>query len=135
MSTAAYLAGARRDAEGRMTSRATVWREDPDDPVVVDGLASPRWVREQTDLPGRLAASSGAGQSRTATVGQTDVQLAVRAWHSPATTTGIRDGDVLEITAGENVGLFLRVVESTAADQATALRLPVVEVQKPEGIL
>lgn len=131
---AAYLARARRDAEYRMTSRATVWREDPDNPAIVDGYETAGYVAELADLPGRLAAGTGAGQSRTITVGQTDIQLAVREWHCPAGTEGIHDGDLLEITDGENVGLFLRVVEATFADQVTALRLPVVETQRPGGI-
>lgn len=123
------------EAEARMTSRATVWREDPDaPPALVDGLEVPAFVAEQTNLPGRMVASRGAGQTRTVSIGQTEVQLAVREWHCPVATTGLRDGDVLEITVGR-VGTFLRVLEATGADQTTALRLPVVEIQKPEGIL
>lgn len=118
-----------------MTSRATVWREDPANPVVVDGLEVPGYVAEMSDLPGRLAANRGAGQTRTITIGQTEVQVAVREWHCPAGTVGLRNGDVLEVTAGDSAGTFLRVVEATSTDQATALRLPVVETQKPEGIL
>lgn len=117
-----------------MTSRGKVWREDPDNPVVVDGLETPGWVAELTELPGRIAANRGAAQTRAVTIGQTEVQLAVREWHCPATTV-LRDGDVIEVTAGENTGIYLRVVEATGSDQATALRVPVVEIQKPEGLL
>lgn len=119
-----------------MTSTAIVWREDPDNPTLVDGLETPSWVAELTALPGRLAGpSGGAAQSRKVSIGQTEVQLAVREWHCPASTAGIRDGDVIEVTAGENSGIYLRVVEAQWQDQATARRLPVVEIQKPGGLV
>lgn len=123
----------RREAESRMTSRATVKRPGGP-PVVVDGLEVDGWLTQHADLPGRIAASrGGAGQSRKITVGQTEVQVAVREWHCPASTSGLRDGDVIEVTAGENAGVFLRVVEGSWQDQATARRVPVVEIQQPEG--
>lgn len=115
-----------------MTSRATAKREG--DPTTVDGLEVPSWTVVVADLHGRLAGSSGgAAQTRTVTIGQTDVQLAVREWHCPASTTGLRDGDIIEVIAGDNAGVFLRVVESAFQDQATARRVPVVEIQEPEG--
>lgn len=131
------LAGAlpalRAHAESRMTSRAIVKREGGP-PVIVDELEVPGWTTVETDLPGRLAGSrGGTAQTRTVTIGQTEVQLAVREWHCPADTNTLRDGDVIEVTAGENAGVFLRVVESAWQDQATARRVPVVEVQQPEG--
>lgn len=115
-----------------MTSTATVKREG--DPTTVGGLEVPSWTVVVADLPGRLAGSrGGAAQSRTVTIGQTEMQLAVREWHCPASTAGLRDGDVIEVTAGDNAGVFLRVVESAFQDQATARRLPVAEIQEPEG--
>lgn len=114
-----------------MTSTATVKREGA--PTTVDGLEVPGWTTVHTALSGRLTGSRNAASSRTVTIGQTEVQLAVREWHCPADTTGLRDGDVIEITAGENVGVFLRVAESSWQDQATARRVPVVEIQEPEG--
>lgn len=114
-----------------MTSRATVKR--PGEPVKVDGLEVDGWATIHEDLPGRIAANRGAGQSRTVRIGETEVQIAVREWHCPAGTEDIQDGDVLEVTAGENAGIFFRVVESAWQDQATARRLPVVEIQEPEG--
>jgi hypothetical protein len=50
----------------------------------------------------------------------------------PADTSGLLDGDLVEMTGGENAGLVLRVLEVAFQDQATARRLPVVEVQRPE---
>lgn len=132
MGITSALAAGRRAAESRMTSRAVVKRAGGP-PVIVDGLEVPSWTTQHIDLPGRIAATRGAGQSRTVTIGQTEVQLAVREWHCPASTSGLRDGDIIEVTAGENAGIFLRVVEASWQDQATARRVPVVEVQQPEG--
>lgn len=118
-----------------MTSRADVFRADPDNPVIVDGLETPGWTTLHTNLPGRIAGSrGGTAQTRTVTIGQTEVQVAVREWHFPAGTSGLRDGDIVKVTAGENAGVFLRVVEASWQDQATARRVPVVEIQKPEGL-
>jgi len=118
-----------------MTSTGKVWRKDLTTPVVVDGLETPHWTAEHSTLAGRLAGTSGgAAQTRRVSIGQTEVQLAVREWHCPVGTTNLRDGDVIEVTAGENAGIFLRVIEATGQDQSTARRVPVVEIQKPGGI-
>ena len=131
MVTAALAAG-RRAAESRMTSRATIRRlgapvPDPDDPEAqVDG-----WTVVVTDCPGRLAGSprGGAG-SRNVTVGGAEVTLAVREWHMPTWAPAPADGDLIEVTAGENAGVVLRVVEASGQDQATARRLPVIEARR-----
>jgi hypothetical protein len=68
---------------------------------------------------------------RTVVVGTTEVQLAVRVGHFPAATTLLRDGDLIEITAGENAGLVLQIIEAAWQDQATARRVPVMAVQRP----
>lgn len=139
MSIASALAAGRRAAESRFGfenggSTATVWREDPEDPVVVDGLSTANWVMEYSTLNGRIAGTrGGAAQTRTVTIGQTEMQLAVREWHCPVGTE-LRDGDLIEVISGENEGVYLRVVESAGKDQATACRVPVVETQKPEGL-
>lgn len=130
---AAALPELRAHAESRMTSRATVKRPGGP-PVIVDGLETDGWLTQHTELPGRLAGTrGGAAQNRTITLGQTEVQVALREWHCPASTSGLRDGDVIEVTEGENAGVFLRVVEASWQDQATARRVPVVEIQQPEG--
>ena len=140
MFTQQEIAEFRADAESRYGwangnggSDAVVKRNDLANPVVVDGLKVPKWVVTHRLLIGRLAGARGAAATRTVTVGQSEVQVAVRAWHCPATTTDLRDGDVLEIVAGENAGTFLQIVEATWQDQATARRLPVIEIQKPKG--
>jgi hypothetical protein len=56
----------------------------------------------------------------------------MRTAHFPASTSNLRDGDLLEITSGENTGQVLRVVEADWSDQTTARRVPVVATQRPE---
>lgn len=133
MSAQSTLTAGRRAAESRMTSRATIRHRtgetlpDPDDPEAeVDEYAV-----VVADCPGRLAGSprGGAG-SRSVTVGGAEVSLAVREWHMPTWAPAPSDGDLIEITAGENAGVILRVVEASSQDQATARRLPVVEARK-----
>lgn len=133
----ARLARGREAAEARMgwsngnhASDAVVKREDPDNPQVVDGLEVPSWTIVHQLLVGRLDGSDG---TRTITIGQTEVQVAVRVWKCPAGTSDLIEGDVLQITAGENAGIFLRVVEAAWEDQAIQRRVPVVETQEPEG--
>lgn len=126
------LEDGRRAAESRMTSDVAVLRKtgamttDPDDFEV------PEWATVYIG-PFRLGgANAGSSGYRTVTVGAQELQLAVRVGHFPAATSGLADGDLIEVTAGENAGLVLRIVEASAADQQTALRLPVVQTQRPE---
>ena len=134
MFTDQEIAEFRADAESRMTSTALVKRVDPDNPATDEnGFEVDGWAVIY-DGPVRIGGSSrGAAGSRTARVGDVDVELAVRVAHFPAATTGLRDGDLLEVTSGENAGRFLRIVEESWQDQATARRMPVVEAQKPAG--
>lgn len=127
---AALLFG-RRAAESRMTSRALV-RHPSGTTEGPDGFDVPAYTDTYADLPMRLAASRGATSSRTVTVGSTEVETATPVAHFPWNTV-LADNDLFEVTAGERPGRFFRVVESTGADQQTALRVPVVEVQRPEG--
>lgn len=128
----ATLASGRTAAESRMTSRAIVRRKTGAS-TVVDGFKVPTWQVVHTDLPIRIAgARRGSGSSRATEVGATEAQQASREAHVPATTTDIADGDLIEITAGENVGMVLRVVESAWQDQATARRLPVIADVRPK---
>lgn len=112
-----------------MTSRATVRRPS--------GAAEGRfgatvWADVLTDVPFRLAGSvRGGSGSRTVRIGETEVEVATRVAHFPADTAGLRDGDLIDVTAGECAGLVLRVVEASWTDQQTALRVPVVEDQRP----
>lgn len=114
-----------------MTSRATVRRAGART-AGPSGFEVTAWTDVLTDVPFRLAGSSRGGSgTRTVRVGETEVQVATREAHFPAGTVGIKDRDLILVTAGENAGLVLRVVEAAWADQQTALRVPVVEDQRP----
>jgi hypothetical protein len=128
------LGAMRARAEARMTSSALVKRSGGGPPLTdSDGFEVDAWETVY-EGPFRLSGSprGGAG-SRTVRVGDVDVELAVRVGNFPAATTGLRDGDLIQITGGENAGGFLRIVEASWQDQATALRVPVVEAQRPGG--
>lgn len=128
----------RADAESRMSSRTRSWRRTlnadgtPATTTNADGYEVPAWEIPHPDIPCRLASKTGAGQSRTVSTAGGDVQVASRELHLPASTTDVHDGDLFEITEGENAGTVWQVVEADGADQKTALRLPVVAAQRPE---
>lgn len=129
---AAALPELRAHAESRMTSRASLRRLTGGTTVNAEGYEVPEWATVLTDTPCRLTARTGAGQSRTVSTPGGDVQIASRELHVPVGTTGVRDGDLFEITAGENAGTVWQVVEADGSDQTTALRLPVVAAERPE---
>lgn len=115
-----------------MTSTARVRRPGGPPTTDANGFEVDGWVDVYSG-PFRLGGSANVGQTRNATVGEVEVTLAVRTAHFPATTTGLRDGDLIEVTSGENAGAFLRIVEASWQDQSTARRVPVVEAQRPGG--
>ena len=122
------LIPARRAAESRMTARALVKREG--EPVTVDGLEVPGWDVQHAALPCWV---DGSNATRTVTIGQTEMQVASRVLKCPHDTTGLRDGDVVQIVGGACDGRFFRIVEATVADQKKQQELPIVEIQQPEG--
>lgn len=96
------------------------------------GLEDHAWTVVASVVPIRLGgADRGGAGSRTLTIGGVETTLAVRVAHLPATFDDLADGDLIEITSGENSGAVLQVVEATWQDQATARRVPVFEVQRP----
>lgn len=130
----AALARGRARALARMTSRVTVWRKGAlgaqDETTGLQGSA---WSRVAVGVPFRLAGStSGAGATRTQTIGGVEVQTALRRGDFPALFPGLRDGDHVEVTAGENAGKAFRLLEVDAQDQATALRVPLIAVDRPK---
>ena len=132
--TGALVAG-RAAAESRMTSRVSIYREDPDGPTTDGrGLEVAGYITVNSDIPLRLAISRGVGRSRAVSRGESTVEVALREAHLPASMTDLRDRDVLRITAGELAGHFFEVVEATSADQRTARRVPVLEIDQPGGI-
>jgi hypothetical protein len=115
-----------------MTSTARV-RKPGGSTTNADGFEVDGWSDVYTG-PFRLGgANAGGAGSRTVTIGDTEVTLAVRVAHFPADTTGLVDGAVIEVTGGENAGQFLRIVEASWQDQSTARRVPVIEAQRPGG--
>lgn len=133
MSVDAAVSAGRAAAEARMASRVTIRRKTGGTTTTAAGFKRPAWSTVATDIPFRLGGADVGGSGyRKVLVGDTEVQVAVRIGSLPATQTDLRDSDHLDITTGENVGLVLKVVEATWQDQATARRVPVVEVQRPE---
>lgn len=122
----------RAEALARMTSRCTIrrntgetsWDEE-------NGRNTPVWAVVDTDVPCRVAGPSGANTSRTVSAPGGDLELATRTLHLPH-DRHYADGDLADITAGECVGDVLRIEDAGKRDQATAYRVPVVEVQRPE---
>lgn len=132
---AAALPELRQHAESRMTSTADVRRrtgvmaQDPD-----TGREYPVWTVVHAAIPLRV---SGAGKAGVGSTVQTSipggtVNRALLTAHFPASTTDLRDGDLIEVTAGETAGLVLEILESDPSDQKTARRVSVRSVQRPE---
>lgn len=115
------------------SSNATVRRKmglTPPDQIT--GEQTPIWAVVYADIPFRLGGErSGASGTRTITVGGLEMQVAVRFGSFPHDTDDLQDDDYIEITAGENAGLVLRIVEAEWQDQATARRVPVVSTGRP----
>lgn len=116
-----------------MTSRVTIRRRSgmsaQDEST---GKESPVWTVVYTDHPFRMGGSNqGSPGHRRVRLGEEEFEQALRIGHLPV-ATALADADLIDITAGEHVGLVLKVLESTPKDQSTALRVPVVEVDRPE---
>ena len=132
MITAEELAVHRADAYERMreASRATI-RRKTGSATLVNGYKVPGWSITHINIPCRLAGSRGVAGSRSMTVGAVTTEVATRALSLPHDLTNLRDDDWVELIAGENVGLVLRIIEASWQDQATARRVPVVQEQRP----
>lgn len=96
-----------------------------------DGFEVDGWTEVYAGLP--CWVDNGGTGTRTVSVGDVEVQTAVRVLKVPHDATSLRDGDVAQIVGGACGGRFFRVVEATFADQKKQQELPVVEVQAPEG--
>lgn len=136
MSLAGTLAAGRRAAEARMgagngASTVQVRRKTGGTTTDADDYEVPEWVIELADVPCRIAASSGAGQSHTISTPGGDVTLAVRVAHLPAATEDVRDGDYIEVVDGRLTGSVWEIVEADDADQQTARRVAVIAAERP----
>lgn len=120
-------------AESRMISTCAVMRKTGDTTTGANGLEVPEWATVYASVPCRVAGrSGGAAPSRTTLVGGAEFETASRELHLPSTTTGLRDGDLVEITSGDCDGLVVRLLDVETADQVTARRLRVEETRRPE---
>lgn len=133
MSASSAAAAGRRAAEARMLSMAAVMRKTGAMVTDPDGFKIPEWATVHAAVPFRLGGSKGfSGSFRTVLVGGVEVAVAIRVGHFPAGTLGLVDGDLIDLYEGENAGVVLQIVEGLWQDQATALRVPVVEAHRPE---
>lgn len=122
----------RAEAEARMTSRCTIRRKTGNTVIDADNQEVPEWITVHADLPCRLATSRGAIKSRTQTPGEAELERAAPDLHVPALTSNLANNDVAEITTGENTGEVVRLLEARGTDQATARRIPVESVERPQ---
>lgn len=134
MSVDTALGAGRLAAEARMTSRCTIRRKDDDTDQDEDtGVEAPLWQVLYTDHPFRLGGTyRGDSPTRRVEVGGVEIQLAVRVGHLPVDTDALADGDLIEVTGGENEGAVYKIVEAEWQDQATARRVPLLAVDRPE---
>ena len=141
---AAALPELRQHAESRMESRCTLRRvTDRMDQNESTGREYPIWQTLAVNVPLRVkGAPQSASPSRAESVPGGDVQTArptgsvplVIEWLDdvPAADREHRDGDHIDVTAGETAGLVLNILESDRTDQTTARRFLVEAVQRPE---
>jgi hypothetical protein len=115
-----------------MESTVAVMRKTGGKTTGADGFEVDEWATVYAAADFRLGgANQGSTGSRTLNVGGVDVQVGVRVGNFAYDTTDLADGDLIEVTAGENDGLVLRIVEADWQDQATARRVPVVATERP----
>lgn len=129
---AAALPGLRAHAESRMTSTATIRRKTGGSTTDADGYRVPEWEVVHVELPCRFPSpGSGASGTRTVSTPAGETQVAARRWDCPALTDNLRDGDYIDVTAGRMAETVWHLIEVTPADQETARRCPVEQVERP----
>lgn len=144
MSYLSTLNDGRRAALAVMPSRCVIRRRDGSRTTGSDGFEVEGWEVLYTDHPMRLRdVSTGTGGNAPRVAGRSQQGVEVNHARHIASlyafdaVTGNRidlaDGDYIEITDGENVGVIIRVVESDWADTKTARRVPVEAAERPRG--
>lgn len=137
---AAALPELRQHAESRMDSRCVLRR--PTGKMAQNegtGREYPIWQTLAVNVPLRVRAATS---SRTQPVPGGDVQNARPIGSIPLAIDWLddvpdadrehRDGDLIDVTAGETAGQVLKIGESDPTDQTTARRFPVEAVARPE---
>lgn len=116
-----------------MKSLATVRRKGGETVQDEDsGLDVPVWDVVHSDLSMRLSgAAASTSPYRAVDLDGVTVTVPARILHFPADTTDLADGDMVEITSGENAGAVFRIIEASWQDQATARRVPAIGDQRP----
>ena len=123
----------RAEALARMTSRARVRRKTGQSPTV-NGFHVTDWTVVVVNTPFRLGgAIVGNASSTTQEIGTVGIEAAIRVGHFPHTLNTLQDGDFVELLTGENIGRVFEIVDTVWQDQATARRVRLVEVPRPEG--
>jgi hypothetical protein len=91
-------------------------------------------VTVDVEVPVQIAgATRDAAGFRVIRVGEVDTAVATRTAKFPAMrVTDLRDDDLVEVYRSDAGLKVYRVLEATWQDQATARRVPVVEVDRPE---
>lgn len=132
MSYASVLEAGRARAQSRMLSTATVRRKTGQMVKSENGYESPEWVIVATDTPMRLGGTAAnSAPYKTETPNTSEINYAARIAHFPASLSGLRNDDLIEVTAGENAGTVWRVIAAAWQDQSTARRLPCEQVERP----
>jgi hypothetical protein len=124
----------RAQAESRMLSRANIRRRTgrtTQDETT--GLEVPVWQTVYADIPCRISGmAANTSPYRTVNIAGATMELAARVAHFPHDTTDLRDGDLIDVTAGETAPSVWQIIEADAADQQTARRVPVIATERPE---
>lgn len=143
MSAESVLARGRLAAAALMPSTGTIRRQTGVRTTGADGMDVDGWTVTYTDHPMRLrdvSTSRGGAAPRTAGRAQQGVEVnharhiaSLRPFDDAGVRLDLADGDVIEVTSGENVGALLRITESDWADDKTSRRVPVEATERPRG--
>ena len=128
MSIASAVTAGRVLAESRMASTGTAYRRNG---YTADAnrLQVPAWEVVYTGKC-RIASGRGPTSSTPETTADLDIARSSMVGHFPHATE-LRDGDLIDVTAGESAGLVFRVVEADQGDQRTACRVRLIQTERP----
>jgi len=134
---AEYLDSFREYAEERMDESSRVIIRRPTGRTAQDdstGREVPIWAVVHSDLPVRFPVRLGnSASSRTLEIAGVEMTVAVRQMDMAYETENVADGDLAEVTDGRAAGTVWRIVDATPPpDQATAFRVDVIAVDRPE---
>lgn len=118
----------RAEAEGRMESVGMAYRRTG---YTLDAnrLQVPAWEVVYAGKC-RIAGGRGPTSSTPDNTADLDVARSSMVGHFPHATE-LRDGDLIDVTAGESEGLVFRVVEADQGDQRTACRVRIIQTERP----